>query len=79
MTAARRLAAILAADVVGSLRLMGEDKGGRGTPRGFIAVPLGAWSVDTSWELHKGTGNARLRSGPPKKGENTPGSVRTFR
>ncbi len=28
MTAARRLAAILAADVVGALRLMGEDEAG---------------------------------------------------
>ena len=31
MTAARRLAAILAADVVGYSRLMGEDEAGRRT------------------------------------------------
>ncbi len=35
MTAARRLAAILAADVVGYSRLMGEDEAGRrGRPSG---------------------------------------------
>jgi class 3 adenylate cyclase len=35
MTAARKLAAILAADVVGYLRVMGEDEAGtaRATPR----------------------------------------------
>ena len=32
MTAARRLAAILAVDVVGYSRLMGEDEAGRGNP-----------------------------------------------
>ena len=32
MTAARRLAAILAADVVGYSRLMGEDKASMGQP-----------------------------------------------
>jgi hypothetical protein len=32
MTAARRLAAILAADVVGYSRLMGEDEAGTGQP-----------------------------------------------
>jgi hypothetical protein len=32
MTAACRLAAILAVDVVGYPRLMGEDKAGRGNP-----------------------------------------------
>ena len=40
MTAARRLAAILAADVVGYSRLMGEDKAGgasRGVQRQFLA------------------------------------------
>ena len=32
MTAARRLAAILAVDVVGYSRLMGEDEAGMGQP-----------------------------------------------
>jgi hypothetical protein len=41
MTATRRLAAILAVNVVGYSRLMGEEEGGRGTPRGFRAIPPG--------------------------------------
>ena len=53
MTATRRLAAILAADVVGYSRLMGEDK------VGMVAIPrlhtpsLWARSVDTSCGLLK--------------------------
>ena len=79
--AARRLAAILAAHVVGRSRPMGEDKGGHGaTPRGFIAVPLGAWSVHTSRDLHNGVSGSPLGTGPPKKsgGANSPASARTF-
>ena len=37
MTAARRLAAILAVDVVGASRLMGEDERGRRRRCGSIA------------------------------------------
>ena len=39
MTAARRLAAILAADVVGHSRLMGEDEAGTGCARASRGGP----------------------------------------
>jgi class 3 adenylate cyclase len=54
MTATRRLAAILAADVVGYSRLMGEDEGAK-TPR---SRPTAFRSLTSSrreqWPLHVG-------------------------
>ena len=43
MTAARRLAAILAADVVGYSRLMGEDEAGTAKAVRGGAMPPGRW------------------------------------
>jgi hypothetical protein len=82
MTAGCRLAAILAVNVVGYSRLMGEDEAGTGryptrlhsrSPLGVVRRTLGTYT--------SGVGKARLGSGPPKSraGANTPASPPTFR